>query len=178
MRKLILAAAVAAALSAQAEPQLKICTGEYALCAASASRPTNRAITVNGVDFPERVAECPILRGPAIADVNGGNMKGSCASGGPEQVWSLFAVREKIPQAPSWKYAPAPYRSGVTTAQNGIANMFSFTCYRAKRHGAVHTAYCYGPENENLKGAVVPVGTKFMTQAPTSSLYPVGGPLP
>src|ERR1700747_3230293 len=85
----------------------QICTDEFALCAASPATPTGKTIMVNSangrVAFPEAVAVCPVLRGPAVADVTGGNMNGSCAPPGPGKVWSLFAARPVFPQAPDWK---------------------------------------------------------------------------
>ena len=61
---------------AHAGPALAICRGEYALCAASSTEPTGNSIVVNGVAFREGASICPVLRGPAIADLN--LMNGSC----------------------------------------------------------------------------------------------------
>jgi hypothetical protein len=61
----------------------QICQGQYAWCAASTCKATRRFITVNVIGggkarFPEYDCTCPILPGPSIADLNGGNMDGSC----------------------------------------------------------------------------------------------------
>lgn len=55
---------------------LVICSGEFALCAASTCNLTGANITLNsGVVKPEVVCRCPILKGPAIADLSAGNMQ-------------------------------------------------------------------------------------------------------
>jgi hypothetical protein len=160
----------------------RICTGEYALCAASPSTATNRMITVNTKDgpvqYPERVAVCPVLKGKAIADVSGGNMQGSCAPPGEGKVWSLFSLRTTFPQAPTWEQTPAAFQKYVTTAENGVSNQFSFACVLIKPVNGVKLANCYGAENETLNGSPVAIGTEIMTEAPVGTLYPVGGPLP
>jgi hypothetical protein len=157
----------------------KICKGDFALCAASSSTPTGKQITIGTTSFPEAMAVCPILHGPAIADVNGGNMKGDCAPPGKGQVWSLYQVREKIPQAPDWKRnTAAPVRTFTTSADNGISNMFSFACTRVKPVNGVPLAHCYGPINESPSGKFVPPGTDVITQAPVGATYPIGGPIP
>jgi hypothetical protein len=40
---------------------------------------------------------CPIYDGPAIADLDGGNMQGSCEPPGPDQVWSLYWPKTGAP---------------------------------------------------------------------------------
>ena len=157
----------------------KMCTGEFALCAASGATLTGKTITVNGNVFPEVVAVCPVLRGPAIADVAGGNMQGSCKPPGKNQVWSLYQIRKNIPQAPDWKHDTiAPYRTFVSSQTAQMSNLFSFSCTKSTVVNGQQLANCYGPANENLSGAAVPVGTEIITQAPVGVTYPVGGPLP
>ena len=60
-----------------------ICQGRFALCAASTCKATGKDITVNvtgggTATFPEYDCTCPILDGPSIADLTGGNIQGSC----------------------------------------------------------------------------------------------------
>lgn len=158
-----------------------ICTGEYALCAASPTTATTQTVTVNTKNGPVvyagRIAICPILKGPAIADTAGGNMTGSCSA--PKgHVWSLFSVRKTIPQAPTWAETPVVFTKYVTTATNGVSNQFSFLCTKIKPVNGVPLASCLGAENEMLDGSPVVVGTTVMTEAPAGTLYPVGGPLP
>lgn len=187
MKHIALLTAGLIAISAPAQARsYKICVQEFALCAASPTTPTNKQISVNvsgggTAQFPEGVAVCPVLHGPAIADVTGGNMKGSCDQPGDNQVWSLFQARRDIPQAPTYsRQMPAAYRQFVTTpGTGGLSNMFSFACTKIPRKGrGVQLANCYGPLNENLDGGVVGVGVSVITQAPLGVPYPVGGPLP
>jgi hypothetical protein len=79
---LIVAASFGTAL-AQSDPvqhEFRICLGDFALCAASTCTPDGKKIAVNGTTtlFDEAQCTCPIFPGPSIADVVGGNMKGSC----------------------------------------------------------------------------------------------------
>ena len=78
---------------------LTICPQDFALCAASTCVETGGMITQNnGQTFPAVSCTCPIIHGPGIADVNAGNMKGSCEP--PEGgVWSIYWPKENIPQA-------------------------------------------------------------------------------
>ena len=158
----------------------QICEGEFALCAASGGTLTGKTITVNGKEFPEVMAVCPILHGPAIADVTGGNMKGSCAAPSKGQVWSMYQIRKNIPQAPDYSHnTVAPYRMFETSQESHMSNMFSFSCTKTKTVvNGITLANCYGPLDENLSGASVPAGTKIITQAPVGASNPVGGPLP
>ena len=57
-------------------PDLMMCNGEYALCAASGSTPTGKTITVKGKVFQEGMAVCPVLTGKSVA--NGALMNNSC----------------------------------------------------------------------------------------------------
>jgi len=86
---------------AQTTPTIALCDGDYALCAASTCRLTGNKIQTNdGKSWPEVICTCPILKGKAIADLTGGNMKGSCAAP-TGQVWSLFAPKVYYPQEAS-----------------------------------------------------------------------------
>ena len=49
---------------------LAICTGEYALCAASSTTLTGKTMMLNGKTFKEGVAVCPILNGAAVANMD------------------------------------------------------------------------------------------------------------
>ena len=66
----------------------QICGGYFALCAASTCTPTTKQITVRTATggtatFPEADCTCPVLLGPSIANLAGGNMQGSCEPPGP-----------------------------------------------------------------------------------------------
>jgi hypothetical protein len=97
---------------AQQGHDFRICEGDFALCAASTCQPTGGKITVNVIGggtatFPEYNCTCPIFDGPAIADLNGGNMDGSCTPP-HDQIWSLYQPRSQIPQAiTKWSRLPS-----------------------------------------------------------------------
>jgi len=150
MKKLLIAAALTLAAPAHAMT-IQVCKGEFALCAASPTTPVpGKTITVGGKVFPLGVAVCPVLRGPALADMD--LMDSSCAPPGPTEVWSLFQPRDSFPQAPTWANTPAAFRKFTTTtaAGGGMSNMFSFPCkLRSKNINGAKLADCYGPMNES-----------------------------
>jgi len=156
---------------------LAICNGEYALCAASSATPTGKTITVQGKEFKEGVAICPVLRGQSIANLD--LMNGSCDAP-TGKVWSLFGNPATFPQAPTWENSPPVHRIFTTTAGNGgMSNMWSFPCVKElKKINGVTLAKCYGPLNESPWNATaVSIGTKVITDAPVGATYPVGGPV-
>ena len=127
------------------------CSGEFALCAASTCTPVLDSqgqqkmiqVRVAGgglASYPEMSCTCPILKGKAIADVNSGNMRGSCAAPSKNGVWSLYSFRQHIPQAING-WATSPLSKTQVTGQvcagaPGIAapvvNCFSFACSPVK----------------------------------------------
>jgi len=161
---------------------LAICTGEYALCAASPTTPTGKTMKVNGKTFKEGMAVCPVLTGTAVANLN--LMNGSCNAPGPGKVWSLFGVPAvtNYPQQPTWATAPAQFRSFTigTTPTTGMSNMWSFPCdVQAQKVNGVKLASCYGPIMESpwTNNHVKP-GQIGFTQAAEGVSYPVGGNAP
>ena len=179
MKKLLMATALTLTAPAHALT-VQVCTGEFALCAASPTTPVpNQTITVGGKAFPLGVSVCPVLRGPALADMD--LTGGSCKPPGPGKVWSLFQARSSFPQAPTWANTPAAFRKFTTTTApgGGMSNMFSFPCtVRPKKVNGAKLADCYGPMNESPTGVAVPAGTEVMTQSPAGAVDPVGGPTP
>ena len=181
MKKLLMVSAVMCLAASAHAMTIKVCNGEFALCAASPTTPVpGQTVTVNGKVFPLGVAVCPVLKGPAFADMDLTN--GSCKNPGPDKVWSLFQPRESFPQAPTWANAPAAFREFTTTSATGggMSNMFSFPCtVRSKRVNGAKLSDCYGPLNESpWGGAAVPAGTEVMTQSPAGAADPVSGPTP
>lgn len=192
----------AAGASAQSDPaQLaniiygyQICKGQYALCAASTCTPTGGMISVHVsgdgmAQFPEASCTCPIYDGPAIADVFGGNMHGTCDSPGKGKVWSLYAPKTNIPQAINdWsrKRADTAVEFQLCGASenvgNTFANCFSFACtVDRKRTNGVKTATCLCPLGENLDGSPVAANTPVLTPAGQCNTnictqHPVGAP--
>jgi hypothetical protein len=156
---------------------LMVCNGDFALCAASGATLTGKTIRVDGKEFSEAMAVCPVLKGRSLADSD--LMKGSCKAP-PGKVWSLFSADTTYPQAPDWTPVTAKPRQYTMTKDMGMSNMWSFICDKQpKKVNGVTLANCYGPVNESPWNAahLVP-GTNIITQAPIEVLYPVGGNLP
>ena len=169
---------------------------EYALCAASTCTPTGGKIKVNKAqggtgEFDEAACTCPIFEGPAIADVNGGNMKGSCNPPGPGQVWSLYWPKQHIPQAISnWSTDPEDDFVEMQLCSDSdkvgklFANCFSFACtVNPEPINGVKVATCFCPLGEDLEGNVVKKNTPVLTPAGQCNedicfQYPVGAPDP
>ena len=158
---------------------LMLCNGEFALCAASASVPTGKTIRVDGKEFQEGMAVCPVLTGKAIA--NGELMKNSCKAP-PGKVWSLFSTVTEYPQAPSWAVVTMTPRLFITTMApgGGMSNQWSFLCDKqAKKVNGVQLANCFGPINESpWNNGRVALGTTAFTAAPVGAVNPVGGDIP
>jgi hypothetical protein len=174
---------------------LQVCTGEYALCAAAICTPNAETIEVNTVTgtapFPEASCTCPVYYGPAIADVNGGNMQGSCAPPGPSQIWSLYWPKSHMPQQinnwslrPSKTEAQCQLCSATENVGDTFATCFSFACtLDRRRSNGVKTATCFCPLGEDPSGVAVPPATAVVTPAGqcNSSVcadHPVGAACP
>jgi hypothetical protein len=190
MKKLLVMLAMVgltATSTAHAEDKiLKICKGQFAFCGASSTTPTGKTMLVNGKKFRQGVAVCPVMDGPAIANME--LMKNSCNSpdGTKKTVWSLFWYYDAVPQAPTWESLPTVNRKFVTTKTpgGGMSNMWAFPCVvePEKVNGAT-LSKCYGPLNENpfplRKGPLrVRTGKTVITQAPLGAPYPVGAIFP
>jgi len=192
MKKAIIASLVLAlagwVTAAKAEPpplefaglvyDLQICEGEYALCAASTCTPTGHKIAVNVQGggtalFDEAACTCPIYKGPALADPDGGNMQGTCKPPGPNQVWSLYSPKTNVPQQiNNWKLnqqaTEVEFQECADTDGVGgtFANCFSFACTIDAHHPVgVPTATCYCPLGENPDGSAVAADTEVFTPA-------------
>jgi hypothetical protein len=176
----------------------QICSGYFALCAASTCQPINhKTITVNvtgdgTAEFPQADCTCPIFSGHAIADVTGGNMTGSCEPPEPGKIWSLYSVRAEIPQAingwePTGTEAAAPPQVCSKSTRknpnnNQLVNCFSFLCDSETYINGVPVVTCHCPIGESLAGTTVNPGTAFVTQAGQGdqtfcAKLPVGGPI-
>jgi hypothetical protein len=167
----------------------QICHGYFALCAASTCKPTGGQITVRTATggtatFPEADCTCPVILGPSIANLAGGNMQGSCEPP-PDTIWSTYQPRPTIPQAlTNWVPAAAPplfcpKRLGLG---NQLVNCFSFACDSQTYINNVPVVTCHCPIGESLAGTPVPPRTAFLTQAGQGdeaycAMYPVSGPI-
>jgi hypothetical protein len=170
--------------------ELRICTGDFALCAASTCALDGNKIAVNNTTtlFDESQCTCPIFTGPAIADVIGGNMTGSCQPPPNNGVWSLYELNSQIPQAINdWKKngpkAEAP--AFICTGSDVVfSNCWSFACVRAGEIKGVPVATCFCATQESPEAQPVPVGTQFITQAGQCAIsdpsvctqFPIGAP--
>jgi len=159
------------------EHEFKICHGYFALCSASICTPTDKKIRVNVSGdghklFPEADCTCPIFSGEAIADVVGGNMKGSCEPPSPDQLWSIYSVRSHIPQeingwVPTGPKAAAPplFCSKNLNLGTQTINCFSFACDALSYINGVPVATCHCAMGESTSGMPVPPHTAFVSQA-------------
>ncbi len=174
----------------------QICHGYFALCAASTCKPTGGQITVRTATggtatFPEADCTCPVILGPSIANLAGGNMQGSCEPppDKPGTIWSTYQPRPNIPQAltnwvPTLPEAAAPplFCPKSPPLGNQLVNCFSFLCNSQTYINNVPVVTCHCPIGESLAGTPVPPRTAFLTQAgqgdeATCAMYPVSGPI-
>ena len=51
------------------ESVLRIHEGKFAFCGASGALPTGKKITIQGVEYDEGCAICPVLDGPSISNL-------------------------------------------------------------------------------------------------------------
>ena len=167
--------------SAASAAEFATCKGEFAFCGASPATPTGQSITVRTAtgtaQFREAVAVCPIMKGTALADLNGGNMKGSCRAE-KGHVWSLLFPYKDAPQAPTWASAPTNPHTFTTTEAYQMTNMFSFLCKKANVVNGVRLANCYGPINENLDGTPLALGALVFSGSPANVAFAVSAAVP
>jgi hypothetical protein len=171
-----------------AKPGLTICQQPFALCAAATCTLTGR--TFPGTNFPEVMCKCPVLPGPALADVTGGNMTGNCQP--PVDpvtqkagVWSLFRPSLNIPQEIKgvWRLnvAALPHNCPSVMSQTSkpvlFGQCFSYSCKNVRRINGVMVADCYCPAQHvvdpNKKEFAVQAG---QCQSSVCARIPVGAP--
>jgi hypothetical protein len=176
-----------ARLSANAQEsdrKLTICHNtKFALCAASTCTATGGTITGNDGKTHDAVScFCPVLQGDNIADLNGGNMQGSCNPSSRNNVWSTFQFNYIIPQkiGPIWNpFAAAPPQ--VCPASSPFSQCWNWNCTlltpeQARAQGAfgITLAQCTCPAEQTA--------FDFGTQAGQGNSaacgqLPVGAPL-
>lgn len=190
--------------AAKSNTEITLCKNvQYALCAASTCQETGNKIAVNTPEggtrnFPEAACTCPVLPAGdtgAIANLNGGNMQGSCEPPA-DGVWSLFQNLTNFPQKVyGWNYHDAAVNSACAAnvrPGDRFVNCWSFACDKIRTVTSedgtqVTLATCYCPIGEDVFSALpVKPGTTFVTRAggalPTQaqqqrfcSKLPVGG---
>ena len=189
---------------AKLEKVLQIHQGSFAFCGASGAVPTGKKIIVQGVEYDEGCAICPVLSGPSISNLAMKGLSGSWGEfsieknfqtpdGTDKTVWSLFWYYDtttKVPQfnpsTKQWEYMTPNNRAFlVDTDQPNTSesNMFAMpgTIIDTLDNGIV-LAKCYGPLNE----AAIPLREAFpvksgmtsVTAAKENAPYPVGTPIP
>ena len=183
---------------------VKVHEGSFAFCGASAAVPTGRKIIVQGVEFYEGCAICPVLSGPSISSLA---MEGvsetygkfnvndnfQSPDGTPNTVWSLFwyydpstTIPQFNPATKEWELLPPVNRSFVINLDSpstSESNMFAMPgiIFDTTSTGII-LAKVYGPLNEAAvplrKAVPVKNGQTSITAAKEGFPYPVGTPVP
>ena len=181
---------------------LRIATGLFAFCGASAAVPTGKKMTVQGAEFDEGCAICPVLEGPSIYSLamNGEGSLGefdasdfkATPDGTDKTVWSLFwyfspsdTIPQLNPETKQWEMMAPNNRKFVidmSSPSTSESDMFQMPCEIWKTENGILLSKCYGPLNH----MAVPLRKPFSTQdgqtsvtaAPEGSPYPVGTPIP
>jgi hypothetical protein len=187
------------ARAAEENYDFTICGGYFALCAASPCTPNGQQITVRTAKggtamFPAADCTCPVVLGPNIANLAGGNMQGTCEPPQPPLppgIWSTYQPRPNIPQeltnwVPTLPEAAAPPQfcppSFRSVPPNQLVNCFSFACDTEHYMNNVPVVTCHCPIGESLAGTQIRAGSPFFTQAGQKdpafcAMFPVSLPL-
>ena len=186
----------------QIQRVLKIHEGQFAFCGASASVPTGKKMMVQGIEFDEGCAICPVLEGPSIASLA---MKGTGSlgkfnvkknfkspDGTDNTVWSFFwyfsssdTIPHFNPKTKEWEMMAPVNRSFVidmSSPSTSESNMFAMPCEIWKTENGILLSKCYGPLNQMAlplrRAFPTKDGQTSITAAPKGSPYPVGTPIP
>ena len=165
---------------------LVVVEGKFAFCGASGAVPTGDTITVEGKQFLEGVAACPVMDGPSIANnilVPNPNITPDSTD---KTVWSYFWYYDSVPQAPTWEKLPTVNRTftiNTSKPDSSESNMWCMPCkILPQRINGVTIAECYGPLNELAfpmrRAAKAHNGQTSVTQAPVGATYSVGTIIP
>jgi hypothetical protein len=159
----------------EATPDFRFCQGYFALCAASTCKPNGRHIAVNTItggtrNFPGADCTCPVILGTSIANLSGGNMKGSCEPPGDGQLWSTYQARPDIPQAltnwiPHLPEDAAPPQICAGRPNHQFVQCFSFSCDTENYINNVPVVTCHCAIGATLAGLPAPPQSSFPTQA-------------
>jgi len=182
---------------------VKIHKGSFAFCGASGAIPTGKKIIVQGVEFEEGCAICPVLSGPSISNLA---MKGvsetygkfnvsknfQTPDGTTNTIWSLFwyydsttTIPQFNPVTKEWEMMSPVNRSfiiNLDSPSTSESNMFAMPgiIFDTTSTGII-LAKVYGPLNEAAfpfrKAVPVKNGMKSITAAKLGFPYPVGTPI-
>ena len=188
----------------KSDQAVKIHEGSFAFCGASGAIPTGKKIIVQGVEFDEGCAICPVLDGPSISNLA---MEGisetygkfnvsenfQTPDGTDKTIWSLFwyydstkVIPQFNPSSNEWELLPPVNRSFIVnldSASTSESNMFAMpgVIFDTTSTGIV-LAKVYGPLNEAAvplrKAIPVKSGMTSITAAKEGFPYPVGTPVP
>ena len=183
---------------------VKIHEGSFAFCGASGAIPTGKKIIVQGKEYDEGCAICPVLDGPSISNLAMNGISGTYGKfnvsenfqtpdGTNKTVWSFFwyydsttTIPQFNPENNQWEMLPPVNRAFVInldSASTSESNMFSMpgVVFDTTSTGIV-LAKVYGPLNEAavpLRRAIpVKNGQTSVTAAKEGFPYPVGTPIP
>ena len=178
--------------------------GSFAFCGASSAVPTGRKIVVQGVEYDEGCAICPVLNGPSLSNLAMEGVSGTYGKfnvndnfqtpdGTDNSVWSLFwyydstnTIPQFNPSTKEWEYMVPHNRSFVINMDSpstSESNMFAMpgVIFDTTSSGIV-LAKVYGPLNEAAvplrKAVPVKNGQTSVTAAKVGFPYPVGTPIP
>jgi hypothetical protein len=188
----------------KSDKAVKIHQGSFAFCGASAAIPTGKKIVVQGVEYDEGCAICPVLTGPSISNLAMEGISGTYGKfnvnenfqtpdGTDTTVWSLFwyydsatTVPQFNPVSKEWELLPPVNRAFIVNLDHpstSESNMFAMPgiIFDTTSTGII-LARVYGPLNEAAvplrKAVPVTSGMKSITAAKDSFPYPVGTPVP
>src|SRR5580658_5755856 len=155
--------------------QLTICQNtEFALCAASTCVATGGFVKNNqGKKYPAVSCECPIIMGDNVAELNDGNMKGSCTSSDPNVVYSAFEFSDTFPQLIDGTWQDATSIMQVCPAQYSFSQCWNWQCTRDTTENGIALAACTCPQEQSSNSFVTQAG-----QGDSSACgeLPVGAP--
>ena len=188
----------------KSDQAVKIHEGSFAFCGASGAIPTGKKIIVQGVEFDEGCAICPVLDGPSISNLA---MEGisetygkfnvsenfQTPDGTDKTIWSLFwyydstkVIPQFNPSSNEWELLPPVNRSFIVNLDSpstSESNMFAMpgVIFDTTSTGII-LAKVYGPLNEAAvplrKAIPVKSGMTSITAAKEGFPYPVGTPVP
>ncbi len=178
--------------------------GSFAFCGASAAVPTGKKIMVQGVEYNEGCAICPVLTGPSLSNLAMQGVSGTYGKynvgenpqtpdGTDKTVWSFFwyydsttTVPQFDPSTKEWVLLPPVNRMftiNLDSPSTSESNMFAMPgiIFDTTASGIV-LAKVYGPLNEAAvplrKAVPVESGMTSVTAAKEGFPYPVGTPIP
>ena len=111
-----------------------------------------------GKKYPAVSCECPIIVGDNVADLNGGNMKGSCTSSDPNLVYSTFEFSDSFPQLITGTWQDAPSVMQVCPSQDSFSQCWNWACTRDGTQNGVALAACTCPMEQTSNSFVTQAG--------------------